>query len=115
MLWKLYNLILDQGDTKMEKNYGKMAANWWAKKIEEGNMGYPPRNIDSFIDILSNKINQIFSINAHVNISSRDSILTDIAMSTKMTANIPKGYEMTIFPHTGVSVYNEFGLLVDSF
>ena len=95
----------------MRKNYGETAANWWCEKIKEGNFGCSPKNIDKFRDSLSSEINRIFSLDAHLSITTYNSIAT----LTGMNATIPKGYEMTIFPISGVLVYNEVGRLVASF
>ena len=97
----------------MKKNYAETAANWWCEKIKEGNFGCSPKNIDKFRDSLSSEINRIFSLDAHLSITTYNS--SSIATLTGMNATIPKGYEMTIFPISGVLVYNEVGRLVASF
>ena len=102
----------------MSVNYGETAANWWCEKIKEGNFGCSPKNIDKFRDSLSSEINRIFSLDAHLSITTYNSpsqLLNSIATLTGMNATIPKGYEMTIFPISGVLVYNEVGRLVASF
>lgn len=94
------------------KDYGTLAADWWGEKITEENLGYEPKNLNSFKEILTNTINYNISLNAHMIISTYlkgDKNLERIALTTNMCANIPSGYEMGIYYGTGLSVYDKFG------
>lgn len=101
----------------MSKNYGTAAANWWAEKITEENLGYEPNNIDSFKEFLSDVIDKHVALNAHMIISTNrktDANLLMASVQTKMYAKIPKGYEMGIYGDSGISVFDNVGFLIFS-
>lgn len=101
----------------MSKKYGKTAANWWAEKITEENLGYEPHNIDSFKEFLADVIDKHVALNAHMIISTTkksDTNLSIASAQTKMYAKIPKGYEMGIYGDSGISVFDNVGLLIYS-
>lgn len=101
----------------MSRNYGTAAANWWAEKITEENYGYEPHNIDNFKEALADAINKHMALNAHMVISTNkksDNNLLMASVKTKMFAKIPSGYEMGIYGDTGISVFDNIGLLIFS-
>lgn len=107
----------------MKKNYAETAANWWCTTIEDYNSWIEPSELDIFRTVLSNKIKNTISKNAHIEFSScrnlkyhpKIEFINNIASSVSLNAKIPEGYDMTIFSDTGISVYNNSGCLLASF
>lgn len=96
-------------------DYAKRAANWWSTKIRNSTHGIV-EGIDAFEKALAIRIKDVNSREGHMYITSSHSWnwLTKIAKESKLSAKIPRGYEMRIFVDT-VYVYDSLGRLVDNF
>lgn len=101
----------------MNNNYNDMAANWWAKQIQQ-NRAEPITGLDLFKEELSSQIKSFTNLHGSMVISTygaRSNLLNDIAVQSGILSYlIPSGYEMRIL-FDNVSVYNSVGRLVARF
>ena len=83
----------------MVDNCSEKAANWWADKIEaQSNRSYIPC-LDEFEQQLAIQIKELSNIHGSIIISTsvkHSKLLDELAFSTGMCENIPKGYDMNV-------------------